>query len=223
MSKTMDEEKDDAAHLITAPEDLIEVGVVGEPYGIKGWVKAYPYARQEKGQRRGGDALLAAKTWWLSQPAKPSSAQLMQKASLATCNPSTVRAYQVIQTRIQGSAVVAQLAGITERDSAQALRGQCIEVTRSSFPALSEGEYYWADLLGLDVLSLTGQSLGQVAGLLDNGAHAVLRVAFSATSPAGQVTVRERMIPFVDAYVHQVDLSTRQVIVDWHPDWDLTA
>ena len=187
---------------LAAPDDLVEIGSIGEAYGVKGWVRVFAHA--QPGQ--GGDALLAAKVWWL---VNGHGAQ------------AETRAYRILQSRLHSGTVVAQLEGIDGRDIAQAMRGQRVRVPRSSFPALTNGEYYWVDLQGLDVVNPAGQPLGKIADLIDNGAHTVLRVEFATVNRQGEAAKGERMIPFVDAYVHLVDLAARQVVADWDPAWDL--
>jgi len=182
-----------------APEDLIEIGTVGDAYGVKGWVKIFAHA----GPGKGGDALLGARTWWLEGRV-----------------PGVKQARAVLQSRRHVATVVAQLEGVADRDEALALRGQRVFVPRAVFPTLSADEYYWVDLQGLDAFDEQGRPLGVVADLIDNGAHAVLRLEFERTGGAKR---GERMIPFVDAYVRSVDLPARRIVLDWDPSWDLDA
>ena len=78
----------------------------------------------------------------------------------------------------------------------------------------AEGEYYWGDLVGLDVVNEADEALGTVSGLLSTGAHDVLQVQ----SGEGKGAV-ERLIPFVAAYVLDVDLAARRIRVSWQKDW----
>jgi 16S rRNA processing protein RimM len=196
------------ASLPDMPDDLVEIGAIGEAYGIKGWVRIFAHA----GPGQGYESLLAAKIWWLEgprgTPGKPGA-------------QAGIRAVRVVQSRLHSGTVVAQLEGITDRDIAQAMRGQRVSISRASFPALTGDEYYWVDLQGLDVLNEKGEALGVVADLIDNGVHSVLRVEFASSNRKGEPATGERMIPFVDAYVKSVDLATRKVVVEWDPAWDL--
>lgn len=185
-----------AASSAEAPADLIEIGTVGDAYGVKGWVKIFAHA----GPGKGGDALLGARTWWLEGR-----------------TPGIKQARAVLQSRRHVATVVAQLDGVNDRDAALALRGQRVFVPRTVFPKLSADEYYWVDLQGLDAFDTQDRPLGVVADLIDNGAHSVLRIEFKqAGAKPG-----ERMIPFVDAYVKSVDLTARRIVLDWDPTWDL--
>ena len=84
-------------------------------------------------------------------------------------------------------------------------------IARAEFPQPAHDEFYWADLIGLAVVNREGIVLGNVAGLIDTGPHSVLRVEAES--------VEERLIPFVSAYVDQVDMAARKILVDWGQDY----
>jgi 16S rRNA processing protein RimM len=109
-----------------------------------------------------------------------------------------------------GGVVLVQAHDVDDRDAAEALRGARVFVARSSFPTAGEGEYYWVDLLGLAVINREGQALGTVADLIDTGVHSVLRVVQGDS---------EHLVPFVAAYVDDVNLAQRSITVDWQPEW----
>lgn len=178
------------------PADAVEVGAIVDAYGLKGWVKVAAHA--DAGQ--GGDALLSAKRWWLLKGRERHSA------------PS-------LQAKTHSDSVVAHLGGIADRDAALALRGSRVYVSRSEFPALQADEFYWVDLLGLDVVNLAGENLGKVAGMIDNGAHSVLRVEYPAADKSGKPVTAERLIPFVGVFVKTVDQAAKQITVDWEADY----
>jgi 16S rRNA processing protein RimM len=113
---------------------------------------------------------------------------------------------------MQGGDVLAEVRGVDDRGAAEALRGARIFVPRHSFPSTSVDEFYWVDLIGLEVLNRQAQSLGRVSGLIDTGVHSVLRV-----DPT--VGGAETLIPFVAAYVDAVDMASRQIRVDWGLDY----
>ena len=124
--------------------------------------------------------------------------------------------------REHGDGIVAIAEGIDDRSGAEALRGARIFIERSSFPEPGADEFYWADLLGLQVVNRDGVVLGDVVGLIDTGPHSVLRVAPPSPSQGAGMpgaAVEERLIPFVSAYVDSVDLAGRRVVVDWGLDY----
>lgn len=175
------------------PEDAVEVGRIAGAWGVKGWVRVEPHAADPQ-------ALFSSKRWHLRPP---ESAAL----SAGRTWPSVLH---VTQAREQGSAVVAAVQGIEDRDAAQALRGARVHVSRASFPTPAQDEYYFVDLIGLSVVNRQGEVLGVVEGLLETGVHAVLRVQSGET---------ELLIPFVGAYIDRVDLTARTILVDWGRDY----
>ena len=101
-----------------------------------------------------------------------------------------------------------------DRNAAEALRGARIFVSRAFFPQTAEDEYYWVDLIGLDVVNREGVALGRVRELLSTGPQTVLVLAYEEDGKA-----RERMIPCVSAFVDKVDLPGKSITVDWQPDY----
>ncbi|QNM83943.1 16S rRNA processing protein RimM [Sphingomonas sabuli] len=71
---------------------------------------------------------------------------------------------------------VARLAGIADRSAAEALRGSLVEIDRASLPPLEEGEYYHADLVGLECVDRDGRPVGKVAGVENYGAGDLLEI-----------------------------------------------
>ncbi len=89
-------------------------------------------------------------------------------------------------------------------------------ISRTSFPTADPDEYYWVDLIGLEVVERAMvERLGEVVGLIDTGPHAVLRVA----PVPGTAAADEILIPFVAAYVDAVSLQERRISVDWGADY----
>jgi len=175
------------------PPDLIVVGRVGEAYGLKGGLHLIPYSVD-------GAALLAAREWWLEGP-----------------GGLPMRSYDVMSAKPHGAGVTAQLVGLVDRDVAEKLKGAQVYVPRSRFPALADDEYYWADLIGLEVVNLDGDVLGTVSGLIESGAHPILEVAGPAT--AAEEKPLQRLIPFVGAHVIAVERPGRCITVDWGLDY----
>ncbi len=99
---------------------------------------------------------------------------------------------------------------MNDRNAAEALRGAVVRISREHFPSLEENEYYWVDLIGLSVFNVRGETLGTVRGLMDNGAHPVLRV--DTVMPDGRG--KELLIPFVSQYVTEVSREDRKICVD---------
>jgi 16S rRNA processing protein RimM len=118
------------------------------------------------------------------------------------------------ESKTHSGTVVASSLDVVDRNQAEALRGARIFIARSSFPTADKDEYYWVDLIGLDVVNREGLLLGQVHELISTGPQTVLVIAYEQDGKP-----QERMIPFVAAYVDDVDLVARQIRVDWQPDY----
>ena len=177
------------------PADAIEVGRILDAWGIKGWFKVLPHSASP-------EALFSSKRWFL-QPAEKGARTFTGTVLL-----------KIREAKEHSDAVVACAQDIDDRNAAEALRGARIFIPRSSFPTAADGEYYWVDLIGLAVINREGLVLGEVRDLLSTGPQTVLVVAYEEEGKA-----RERMIPFVSAFVDQVDLPGRRITVDWQPDY----
>ena len=109
-----------------------------------------------------------------------------------------------------GVSVIARLVGCDDRDVALALKGSDVAVARSALPPPRDGDFYWADLVGLKVVNIQGELIGEVTGLLATGANDVLRVVSAET---------ERLVPYVAHVIRDVDLVGREIRVEWGLDW----
>ena len=160
---------------------MVVMGRVRAPHGLKGWIKIQPFTQQIEG-------LLDYPEWWLG-----GEGQWQQ--------------HRVAESAVHGSIVVARLDGFTDRDAAAGLRGREVAVPRTAMPENREGEFYWSDLLGMEVSDRNASRLGLVAKILETGANTVLVVQ-------GE---KELLVPFIQDVVVNVDLKTRQLVVDWEP------
>ena len=194
------------------PDDAIEIGRIVDAWGVQGGFKVQPFSRDPQ-------ALFSSRRWFLQPP--PAGPRPVLPGTPGT--PALPRLLRITQAREHAGIVVANAQDITDRNGAEALRGARVFVPRGSFPTPAADEYYWVDLIGLEVVNREGIVLGQVADLIDTGASSVLRVlpsadAADATDAPGQATakdeVAERLIPFVAAYVDAVDLKARRITVD---------
>ncbi|KAB2899566.1 MAG: ribosome maturation factor RimM [Burkholderiaceae bacterium] len=177
------------------PADAVEIGRIADAWGVKGWFKVLAHSASP-------EALFSSKRWFL-QPSEKGAKTFSGTVLL-----------QVRQAREHSDSIVASAEGVDDRDAAEALRGARIFVPRSGFPTVGEGEYYWVDLIGLDVVNREGVALGRVRDLLATGPQTVLVLAYEEDGKE-----RERMIPFVSAFVDQVQLPERRITVDWQPDY----
>lgn len=163
----------------------MDVGQVSGVFGVKGWVKVYSYTDPREN-------ILQYSPWFLRKNG------LLWEVKL-------------LGGRRQGSLVVAELQGISDRDHAAELMGADVLISKQQLPKASDGEYYWADLIGLEVINQEGCKLGKVDNLLETGANDVLVVV------DGEL---ERLIPFLQqSTILKIDLDDGVIVVDWDPDF----
>lgn len=165
-------------------QQFIKVGKVSGVFGIKGWLKIFSYTADKEN-------ILDYSPWLLK---KADSDKLLK----------------VIDGALQGKAVIALLEGINDRDQASSLLGYDIFIDYQQLPKIAEDEYYWSQLIGLNVINTSGVNLGVVDSLLETGANDVLIVKGEC----------ERAIPFIQGQsVVTIDLLTGNMIVDWDPEF----
>jgi 16S rRNA processing protein RimM len=170
--------------------DFVVLGKIAEPYGVRGWIKIYPHA---------DDPLdwASVPVWWVGREDRFGKIDWQQ--------------HKLVKCKAHGSTLVAQLEGIDDRSAAEIFKGQWVGSPREALPKLADNEFYWADLIGLNVVNHLGENLGVVAGLIGTGANDVLRV-----TGADEV---ERLLPYVDAVVRKVDVANGEIQVEWGLDW----
>lgn len=185
------------------PDDAVELGRFLDAWGIKGWVRLQPHSADTR-------ALFESSDWYLLPPEAR-----FGKGFSAFSGPVRV---SVAEIKPHADGVVARLEGISDRNGAELLKGARIHVPRSQFPVAQEGEYYWVDLIGLDVVNREGVHLGVVQDLMPTGPTSVLVMSYTETVEGVDKTL-ERMIPFVAAYIDDVDLNARRITADWQTDY----
>lgn len=162
----------------------IVVGKIASPFGVRGWTKVVSYTEP-------GNGLLNYPVWQLTR------GKLRQSV-------------EVEEGRQHGKFLVVKLKDIDDRDQIALLTNAEIVVAREQFPDTAEGDYYWADLIGLTVTTITGVELGVVDSMLETGANDVLVVKGD----------RERLVPWITPdVVTEVDIKNGILKVDWDPDF----
>lgn len=165
--------------------ELVVVGKISGVYGVHGWVKVFSYTEPLEN-------ILGYAPWYLQ-----TKGEWNQVA--------------VLEGKRHGKGLIVQLDASPDRDIARSLVKSDITVERSQLKETQDDEYYWLDLIGLEVVTTSGQALGKIESLMETGANDVLVVK-------GE---RERLIPYVpDEVVIEVDLKQRIMRVDWDPDFE---
>ena len=195
------------------PEDAVEVGRIVDAWGVKGGIKVMPFSSDPQ-------ALFCTKKWFL-RPAeqavpKPAAPKSPKSPAATPARLAASRFLQMKTVREQGDIIVGTAEGLEDRNDAEALKGARVFVSRSAFPTPDADEFYWVDLIGLNVINRHGEFLGQVADLMSTGPHSVLRCVVPAAEGRDAT---ERLIPFVSAYIDSVSLADKRIVADWGLDY----
>ncbi len=161
---------------------LIQLGIVGAPFGVRGWIKLRSHTDPPE--------------------------RLLDHRHLRIGQGDAWQSYRIEASGRSGGALTVKLAGVGDRDQAQALRGAQVCVPRKELPQRDDKDFYRADLIGCDVVNLEGVGLGVVRHFLETPAQ-VLMVVRGA---------QEFWIPAVPQHLRRVDLQARRVVVDWTAD-----
>jgi len=161
------------------PSALIQLGFVGAPFGVRGWIKLRSHTDPPE--------------------------RLLEHRSLVVGQGSVWQNYRIEASGRSGGALTVKLAGVENRDQAQALRGAQVCVPRGELPQRENRDFYRADLIGCEVVNLDGISLGSVRHFIESPAQVLMVVRGT----------REFWIPAVPQHLRRVDLQARRVVVDW--------
>ncbi|MBA2711646.1 MAG: ribosome maturation factor RimM [Tatlockia sp.] len=164
--------------------DWVVVGRFGRPHGIKGFITIHSFTEPQDNLLRYKDwHALLAKQW---QPLKIQHIEVTNKS------------------------ILAQVEGYTEREQVASLTNVEIAISRTQLPSLTQGEYYWDQLVGMQVINQQGQVFGKVKEIMPTGANDVLVVE-------GE---KRHLIPYLPGqFVIEVDVGQRLILVDWDMDF----
>jgi len=191
-------------------KNMVIMGRIVAPYGVLGWIKVLPDTEMF-------DGLLEYESWWLGKD-------------------GAWREHRVEQAKVHNDVLLVKLAGVNDRDDAFACKGKEIAVPRDWLPEVEDDEYYWSDLIGLQVTNLKGIDFGLITDVFETGANDVIVVksAFNSTESVAGLAAEpksnqnktpkkshddERLIPFVGAVILEVDLENKKMLVDWDADY----
>ena len=164
------------------------IGRISSVFGIKGWIKLVSHSRPREN-------VFSYPHWYV----KPKKGQ-WTKIVVETGKP-------------QGKTLVAKLSGIETREEAEQWIGADIAISRDMLPRTDQDDYYWADLIGLNVHTTDGEDIGTIIRLMETGSNDVLVVKNDQTR-------KEHLIPWVmEQVIKNVDLSEGQILVDWDTDF----
>jgi len=168
-------------------EEFVPVGKVSGAFGVQGWMKIFSFTEPRNNILKYSPLYISRKGEWVE--------------------------VKVSGGRLQGKGVVMGLENITDRDQVLALIGSELAIKKTQLKPAGKDEFYWSDLIGLTVVNLDEQVLGQVDSLLETGANDILVVQDKQQKI-------ERLIPFVmEEVVKLVNLDKQLIQVDWELDY----
>ncbi|MGX9416947.1 ribosome maturation factor RimM [Vibrio sp. RC27] len=169
--------------------EKIVVGKFGASYGIRGWLKIISYTDNQ-------ESIFDYSPWFINQ-----------KGEWVECKVESWKRHN------QG--LVAKLVGLDVRENTSLYTNLEISINPVSLPELSEDEFYWRELFGMQVFTTKGYDLGTVTDLLETGSNDVLVVKANLKDAFGQ---KERLIPFLEEQVIiSIDRKAQRIEVDWDP------
>ncbi|MBL4772656.1 MAG: 16S rRNA processing protein RimM [Alcanivoracaceae bacterium] len=164
-------------------DSRILIGKVSGCFGVKGWLKIFSYSDPREN-------ITTYKSWIVGN-----------------------KHFDSVESKKNGKLIVAKLKGVEDKETAQTLIGQKVEIEKQQLSQLNLNQFYWHDLIGLEVTNTEGINFGKIKSMLDTGAHDV--VIINGT--------RERLIPYIidepdGTTIIKIDLEKKTMLVDWHED-----
>ncbi|MDR1545511.1 MAG: ribosome maturation factor RimM [Deltaproteobacteria bacterium] len=186
---------------MTADRKLIPMGRIVRAHGVHGAVLVLAYGQDPS-------VLLAGRPVWLLPPepqATPQPEPQAESQAASPTGPQPPKLLKGLNGKVVAGGLIVKLKGCSTREAAAALRGWQLALARADLAEPEPDEYYLADLLHLEAITVSGLPLGRVENFLENGAGVVLVIVDSEG--------RERLVPFSDEHVPEVDLAAGRLSV----------
>jgi len=116
-----------------------------------------------------------------------------------------LESFDVTDARTHKDSIIIQLKNVDHIGAAERLVGASVLVEKEALPALEEGEYYWTDLIGMEVTTASGERVGEVLDVIPTGGADVFVVK------EGE---KEVLVPATEEVIRQVDIASRRMVVD---------
>lgn len=158
-------------------------------FGVRGWLKVVSYTKAYTGNTG------------VSDPFGSTRPQLNDWQDI-----------EVEQSRFQGNRLIAKIRNIDTREQAEQFLNKEIAICESQLAPLDEGEYYWKELIGLNVVNLADEDMGTIDHILETGGNDVLVLRVNNGA-------EERLVPRTNDVVNKVDIAGSRMVVDWDIDF----
>lgn len=174
--------------MITSLQQPVIIGKTGSTYGVRGWLKILSFTEE-------ADRIFDYQPWFIQHNDH--------------WQPVDIQDWKHHQTHF-----LIKIKNIDQKESAQQLVNRQITVEASQLPTLDEGEYYWRDLIGCEVITVSGDLIGTVTSMMATNANDVMVVKMRLQDK------KESLIPFLyGQVVKKVDRVMQQIEVNWDPDF----
>lgn len=160
-------------------KERLEVGQIVNTFGIKGFVKIYPYVDD------------------ISRFDNLKKVHIKSKKN--------DEELQIEEIKYQKNMVLVKFKGIETVENAEKLRSSFVEIDRADAIPLEEGQYFIADLLGLDVFLDTGEKLGVLEDIYNAGSSDI----YVVKNELG----KQFLLPYIDEVIKQINLEEGKIIV----------
>lgn len=162
--------------MMNAPKKrLVVIGKAARPFGVRGEIKIDVYTE---------------------------SFEPFERSSVLIFDDSP---HKVLGARVHKGAVLVTLEGVETPERAREFAGKLVKTEHENLPPKEEDEYYWSELIGMEVSTTEGRNLGAITQITRTGAHDVLHVE----GPLGEI-----LLPYIDEVVIRVDTDANLMIVD---------
>ncbi|MGB7292985.1 MAG: ribosome maturation factor RimM [Thermodesulfobacteriota bacterium] len=160
--------------------ELLPLGKISKPHGLNGEVRVFLYSGNV-------DSITRVDRLFISKKEDEKPVEL-----------------KISNLRIQNKITIIKLEGVNTIEEASELRGLTVMVDKCDLPEPKEDEYYWFQLIGLNVVTIEGNFIGTVKDLVDREPQALLVV---------ENDKKEFLIPMVDTIIQGVKLEGSEVII----------
>ena len=162
-----------------SPMELIEIGRIVRSQGLKGQVKVLSYLESPE-VLHGLSGLFVGRS--------------VQEALL----------FPLVDVRAGRDSFILQLGGVADRDAAERLRGSSVWMPSEGMQKLPEGEYYWREIIGLQVMTEENEILGRIEAVFPTGGNDVYVCRGGG---------REILLPAIGDVVRKIDTDRGVMVV----------
>ena len=163
-------------------DEYILVAKIGKPVGLKGWAKVNSYTRPE-------DNLKGYKKFYLGKKKKIIQQEFAKKS---------------------GKTLILKFKDINSIEEIEMLKNTDLFISALDLPKLKKNEFYWKDLIGMEVISTKGDRFGKVIEMIEAGSRDVMRIKDKNNK-------KSILIPF-EFGVFVEEVKNNQILVNWDRD-----